>query len=70
MGQLTISMAMFNSFLYVYQRVSSSKLPKGFPLKEYGYPNRSAHRSLPPEKAGNFYTWAMGLAKLVSTWVI
>ena len=27
MGKLTISMAMFNSFLLVYQRVSSVEIP-------------------------------------------
>ena len=31
-GKLTISMAMFNSFLYVYQRLNPKNLPVRFPL--------------------------------------
>ena len=37
MGQLTISMAMFNSFLYVYQRVNLH-FPTVFLWFSYGFP--------------------------------
>ena len=44
MGQSTISMAMFNSFLYVYQRVNLH-FPMGFPMVFHPMMFPNVHRS-------------------------
>ena len=67
MGKSTISMAMFNSFLYVYQRVNIQSWMNhekigDFTMKKYGL--NQENRELTPSKFGNFTICGVFIVKI------